>query len=119
MEVKRVIEEWKIWDEEEEAVKSEEEAKKLVPSRFYKWIHVFRKKASERMPTRKMWDHTIDIKEGFIPRKRKVYLLSREKRGEMHEFIEEQLRKGYIRPPKSPQKVLVFFVKKKRTVEGI
>ena len=34
MEVKRVIDEWKIWDEEEEAVKSEEEAKKLVPSRF-------------------------------------------------------------------------------------
>jgi len=66
------------------------------------------------MPTRKMWDHTIDIKEEFIPRKkRKVYLLSREKRGEVHEFIEEQLRKGYIRPPKSPQTVLVFFVKKK------
>ena len=34
MEVKRVIEEWKIWDEEKEAVKSEEEAKKLVHSRF-------------------------------------------------------------------------------------
>ena len=48
-----------------------------------------------------------------------MYLLSREKRGEVHEFIEKQLRKGYIRPPKSPQTVLVFFLNKKRTVEGI
>ncbi len=30
MEVKKVVEEWKIWDEEEEVAKSEKEAKKLV-----------------------------------------------------------------------------------------
>jgi len=29
--VKKVAEEWEIWDEEEEAVKSEEEVKRLVP----------------------------------------------------------------------------------------
>jgi len=32
------------------------------------------------MPTRKEWDHMIDIKEGFVPRKEKVYPLSREER---------------------------------------
>ena len=48
-----------------------------------------------------------------MPRKGKVYLLSREERGEVHEFIEEQLRKGYIRPLKLPQMALVFFVGKK------
>ena len=31
----------------------------------------------------------------------------------MHEFISEQLRKGYIRPLKLPQTVPVFFVEKK------
>ena len=36
MEVKRVAEEWKIWDEEEEAAKSEAETKKLVPEKFYR-----------------------------------------------------------------------------------
>jgi len=30
------------------------------------------------MPTRKLWDHTIDMKKGFVPRKRKVYLLLRD-----------------------------------------
>jgi len=42
------------------------------------------------------------MKKRFIPRKRKVYLLSREKREKVHEFIKEQLRKGYIRPSKLP-----------------
>ena len=65
------------------------------------------------MPTRKVWDHAIDMKKGFVPRKGKVYLLSREEREEVQEFIREQLRKEYIRPLKSPQMVLVFFVEKK------
>jgi len=65
------------------------------------------------MPTRKIWDYTIDIKEGFVPRKEKVYPLLREEKGEVWEFIKEQLRKGYIRPSKSSQMALVFFVGKK------
>jgi len=113
VEVRKVIEEWEIWDEEEEAAKSEVEAKKLVPEKFHKWIKVFRKKQSERMPMRKLWDHAIDMKEGFMPRKGKVYPLSREEREEVREFEKEQLRKGYIWPSKSPQTAPVFFVGKK------
>ena len=51
---------------------------------------------------KKLWDHVIEIKKEFVPRKRKVYLLSKEKQEEVREFIKEQLRKGYIRPSKSP-----------------
>ena len=39
--------------------------------------------------------------------------MSREEREEVYEFIKEQLRKGYIRPLKSPQIALVFFIEKK------
>ena len=53
------------------------------------------------------------MKEEFVLRKRKVYLLLREKREEVHEFISEQLRKGYFRLSKSPQIGPVFFVRKK------
>ena len=42
-----------------------------------------------------------------------MYLLLREEREKVHEFIIEQLRKGYIRLSKSPQMALVFFVGKK------
>ena len=48
-----------------------------------------------------------------MPQKGKVYPLSREEREEVREFVKEQLRKGYIRPSKSPQTALVFFVGKK------
>ena len=113
MEVRKVVEEWEIWDEEEEAAKSEGEAKKLVPEKFHEWIKVFGKKQSERMPTRKLWNHVIDVKEGFMPRKGKLYPLSREEREEVREFVKEQLWKGYIWPSKSPQTALVFFVGKK------
>jgi len=80
--VKKITEEWEIWDEKE-VVRSEEEAKKLVSEKFHKWIKVFGKKQSEQMPTRKIWDHTIDMKERFMPRKGKVYPLSREEREEV------------------------------------
>jgi len=68
---------------------------------------VFGKVEFKRMPTRKIWDHAIDLKETFKPRKRKIYPLSKNKREE------DQLRKGYIRPSKSPQTSPVFFVSKK------
>jgi len=44
-----------------------------------------------------------------------TYQLSREEREEVHEFIEEQLRKKYIRLLKSFQIVLVFFIRKKNS----
>ena len=74
---------------------------------------MFGKKQLERMLTKKVWDHMIDVKEGFIPRKGKVYPLSREERKEVREFVKEQLWKRYIRPLKSLQMAPVFFVGKK------
>jgi len=70
--------------------------RKLVPRRFWKWKKVFGKKKSERMPVQKTWDHAIELKERFIPRKGKVYSLLKEERGEVQKFVEDQLRKGYI-----------------------
>ena len=74
---------------------------------------MFRKVESERMPTRKIWDYAIDLKETFKPRKGKIYPLSKNEREEVQNFVEDQLRKGYIKPSESPQMSLVFFVGKK------
>jgi len=93
--------------------KDKEVLRKLVPKKFWKWKKVFRKKESERMPVRKAWDHMIELKEGFVPKKRKLYSLSREEREEVQAFVEDQLRKGYIQPSKSPQTSPVHFIAKK------
>jgi len=61
------------------------------------------------------------LKKGFVPRKEKFYLLFREEREEVREFIQKQTRKGYIQLSKLLQTVPVFFVgkkdKKKRMVQ--
>ena len=38
---------------------------------------------------RKVWDHVIEMKEGFASRKGKVYPLLREEREEIRVFIRE------------------------------
>jgi len=73
---------------------------------------VFRKVESEIMPMRKVWDYAIDLKETFKPQKGRIYPLSKNER-EVQNFVEDQLRRGYIRPSKSPQTSPVFFVGKK------
>jgi len=61
--------------------------KAMVPQKFHKWLKVFGKVKSERMPTRKIWDHAIDLKEEFKASKAQVYPLSRNEREEVQQFI--------------------------------
>jgi len=65
------------------------------------------------MPTRKIWNHAIDLKKMFKPKRERIYSLSKNKRKEVQNFLEDQLRKRYIRLSKSPQTLSVFFVSKK------
>ena len=103
----------KIGEERREMELDHQKVEAMVPQKFHKWLKVFGKVESERMPTRKIWDHAIDLKEEFKASKARVYLLSRNEREEVQQFIQDHLRKGYIRPSKSPQTSPVFFVGKK------
>ena len=48
---------------------------------------MLRKVESERMMTRKIWDHAIDLKEEFKAGKAQVYPLSKNERKEVQQFI--------------------------------
>jgi len=48
----------------------------IVSRRFQKYLKVFEKEL-ERMLIRKTWNHAIDLRESFVPKKRKIYPLSR------------------------------------------
>jgi len=65
------------------------------------------------MSTRKVWDHTIDLKKIFKPKKERIYPLSKDEKEKVQKFVNNQLRKEYIRPSKSSQIPPVFFVVKK------
>ena len=85
----------------------------MVPKRFHRWLKVFGKVESERMSVRKVWDHAIDLNNDFKASKARVYPLSRNEKEEIQKFVNEHLKKGYIRSSKSPQTLPVFFVGKK------
>ena len=111
--VRWAIDDKEDWGKEEEMEEDHKKIEEIVPKKFLKWKKVFGKVESERMSTRKIWDHTIDLKETFKPWKGKIYPLSKNEREEVQNFVEDQLRKGYIRPSKSLQTLPVFFVGKK------
>jgi len=69
------------------------------------------------MPVKKPWDHVINLRENFVPKKKRIYLMSREEKEEVREFMKEQLKKEYIRPLKSSQTLPVFFVEKKDIID--
>ena len=91
------------WEREEKVEANHRKIKEMVPRKFLKWRKVFRKVELERMPMRKIWDYIIDLKEMFKPQKERIYPLSKDEREEVWNFVNDQLRKRYIRPSKSPK----------------
>ena len=87
--------------------------KEIVSRQFIKYLKMFKKRKLERMLMRKIWDYAIDLREGFVPKKGKIYPLSRIEREEVQEFVKYQLRKRYIKSLKLLQISPVFFVPRK------
>ena len=65
----------------------------IVPRKFHKCLKILEKKKLEKMPVRKILNHAINLREGFVPKKRKIYPLLRIEREEVQEFMKDQLIK--------------------------
>ena len=87
--------------------------KELIPPCYHLYLDIFSKKAASRFSLRKPWDHTIDLKDSFKPKKGQLIPLSPEEQKEVSEFVDKQLTKGYIRLSKSEQTPSMFFMPKK------
>jgi len=81
--VRWAIENKKDWGRDKKIEVDHKKIEEMVPKRFLKWRKVFGKVESERIPTRKIWDHAIDLKEMFKPQKERIYPLSKNKRKEV------------------------------------
>lgn len=87
------------------ASEDDDETRKIrekLPKQYWKYIDLFKKSKAERLPEHKDTDHAIVLKEGFVPTKGKVYPLSAPQKEALNTWTDDQLRKGYIRPSKSP-----------------
>jgi hypothetical protein len=85
----------------------------ILPTQYLPWKEVFEQKAAEQCPGKRPWDHAIELRDDFKPKKGKIYPLNPLQQNTLDEWIKEQLAKGYIRPSKSPQASPFFFVEKK------
>ena len=86
----------------------------LVPYEYHKFGKVFSDKDAERFPKKHPWDHAIDLIDSTPPMLNcKTYPLGEGQQAVLDKFIDEHLKKGYIRRSNSPYASPFFFVKKK------
>jgi hypothetical protein len=85
----------------------------LVPSEYHDFLDVFDKKPTEILPPRSSYDHQIPITPNTdIPMSR-LYPLSASKLKSLADYLQDNLKKGHIRPSSSPAAAPILFVKKK------
>jgi len=65
--VRWAMEDKEDWERDKEIEEDHKKIEEMVPKRFLKWRKMFGKMESERMLTRKIWDHAINLKETFKP----------------------------------------------------
>jgi transposase InsO family protein len=86
-----------------------------IPSQFRKYQKLFNEQASERLPAHQPWDHAIELKPGTSMKNRGIYRLTPHETNALHAYISDHLKRGYIRPSKSPIASPFFFISKKNT----
>jgi hypothetical protein len=84
----------------------------LLPPEIRDFWDVFSPKEAEKLPPHRSHDHDIRLLEGKTPPFGPLYPMSREELQALKEWLEENLRKGFIRPSSSPAASPVLFVKK-------
>ena len=57
---------------------------------------MFKEEAYEKLPEHRDWDHEILIKEGKKPTYGPIYALSETKLKALREYLDKNLRKGFI-----------------------
>ena len=77
------------------------------------FANVFSEQTYDILPSHRPFNHTIKLKDSFIPKITKVYPLNPAEKEACKAFINEHLKTGQILPSKSPQASLFFFMPKK------
>ncbi|KAH6563211.1 hypothetical protein BASA60_010801 [Batrachochytrium salamandrivorans] len=74
---------------------------------------IFDIEAATVLPSSSRYDFRIELLPGFTPPHGKVYSLTPKEQVAMREYVDTNLKKGFIRPSTSPAAAPCFFVKKK------
>ena len=87
---------------------------KSIPTEYQDLREVFEEPPDDQaLPKHQPWDHEITLQEGRTPPYMPLYQLSEQEQKELREYIDINLKKGYIRPSSSPAGYPILFVPKK------
>lgn len=84
-----------------------------LPEEYRDYTEIFREDDKPGLPRHTEFDHEIPLEEGKRPTCRPIYQLSENQTKTLKEYIDENLKKGYIRPSNSPAGYPIVFVPKK------
>lgn len=84
-----------------------------VPVQYRIYQELFKEELETGLPEHSQWDHEIWLKDGTTPTFHKIYNLNEAQLQTLREYLEDNLKKGYIRISKSSAGYPVMFVPKK------
>jgi hypothetical protein len=83
-----------------------------IPEEYREFTKVFSKEEADKLPPHREYDHRIPIEEGKSPPFGPIYQLSPVELEVLKNYIDEHLRKGFIRHSQSPCAAPVLFAAK-------
>uniref|UniRef100_A0A670KGS1 Gypsy retrotransposon integrase-like protein 1 n=1 Tax=Podarcis muralis TaxID=64176 RepID=A0A670KGS1_PODMU len=86
-----------------------------VPLKYAEFLEVFCEKEADKLPPHRPYDCKIDLLPGATLPTGKLYSMSEDELQELREFIDHNLKRGFIRESKAVGGSPVFFVKKRDT----
>ena len=96
---------------EQKAIKGVD-LKTAIPDEYQDFFPLFNEVIVRELPLHRPCNHTMPLKEGFTPPFGPIYSLNRVEFETLHEWIKENLAKGFIRSSSLPVGTLVLFAKK-------
>jgi len=84
-----------------------------IPKDYHEFADVFSQAKADTLPSHRPYDLKIDLEEGAEPPLSRMYSLSQTEVGALREFLDENLRIGFICPSKAGHGAPILFVKKK------
>ena len=97
---------------------AEEDMKVFIPQEYWEYNDVFIKTNFDELPEHSEFDHTINFKDSFKPQQGKLYHLSPREDEALDKFWDKNLKSNRIRPSKSSQAALFFFINKHEEINA-
>jgi len=84
-----------------------------IPKELEDLKDVFDERLPEKLPPHRIYDCRIDLKPTAVPFYGPLYSMSQKETNTLQEYLEENVKKGFIKPSTSPYGAPVLFVPKK------